>query len=138
MSFIDLRRDGRRILVPIVFLRAEPFDFTEVKAMALLDTGATTSGISAAAATELGLPPRGKKALISARGVDLVERFSFRIGIHTDADDFDEPKLPFVFAETLGFEITPGSTYDALLGMDVISQCDLTLDRYGHCRLSFG
>jgi hypothetical protein len=48
------------------------------------------------------------------------------------------PAFPYVFDEVIGFELTNSFQFDALLGMDILSQCDLRLDRDGGCRLSFG
>jgi hypothetical protein len=42
-----------------------------------------------------------------------------------------------IFEETMGFELIDGTNLDAVLGMDILSQCDFTLLRDGTCRLSF-
>ncbi len=130
MSRIELRSDGRRILVPIKVLKAEAHDLTAVDAIALLDTGATTSGISAEIAERLDLAAMGKRPMGSARGLDFVERYLFRIGFEF-LDVYGKPSFPFVFAPILGFEIVRGSSFEALIGMDLIHQCDLTLSRNG-------
>ena len=70
------------------------------------------------------LPPSGGRLL------------EVRVGIATGDDD-DAPAFPFVFSPVLGFEIVRGSSFDALLGMDILKQCDLTLLRNGSGTLCF-
>ncbi len=104
--------------------------------MALLDTGATTSGISAGIAERLGLPAMGKRPMGSARGLDFVERYLFRIAVDVASAD-QMPAFPYIFPALLGFEIVRGSSFEALFGMDVLRHCDLTLRRDGSGRLIF-
>lgn len=137
MSHIDLRSNGRRVLIPIRILRSEPSDLTSVEAVALLDTGATTSGISRDIALKLDLPEMGKRPMGSARGLDQVQRYLFRIGLEPSDTDLT-PAFPFVFPPALGFEIVRGSSFEALLGMDILRFCDLSLRRDGSGRLTFG
>lgn len=37
------------------------------------------------------------------------------------------PAFPFVFDEVTGFELANSFTFEALLGMDILSQCDLSM-----------
>jgi predicted aspartyl protease len=143
MSVIEWQHDGRRIVLPISILRPAPTDFTQFDALALVDTGATTSAIVKRIADQLELPPRGKRPMYIARGLTQVERYLFRIGFAAREGD-RQPAFPFVFDATLGFELsdtTPlpdGRMLNAVLGMDVLSQCDLSIDRHGSCKLFFG
>lgn len=50
----------------------------------------------------------------------------------------DGPAFPFVFEGVSGFELAETFQLDALLGMDVLGQCDFSMDRAGLCRLQFG
>ena len=136
MSLIEVHGDGRRILLPLFVLRPAPTDLTSVRVDALLDTGVTTSGISSRIASELDLPRRGKRPLISAQGLGQAERFLFRIGVPSSSADGEQ--FPFVFSPILGFEITEGTSFSAVLGMDILCQCDLELRRTGLCRLRYG
>lgn len=70
----------------------------------------------------------------------LVDYFLFRIGLFPTAagPNSDEPALPYVFAETDGFRMRDSSTFDVILGMDVIRQCDLNIGRSGNWALTFG
>lgn len=137
MSRIDLRSDGRRILVPIKIMRPQPTDLTAIDVVALLDTGATTSGISQEIAERLDLRGMGKRPMGSARGLDQVERYLFRIGLNPQSRDM-APVFPFIFPAALGFEIVRGSSFEALIGMDVLRHCDLILSRDGSGSLRFG
>lgn len=108
-------------------------DFTSVTVDALLDTGSTTSGVTREIAGQLSLPELGKRPLGSAHGESQVERFLFRIGFQVRSNS-----LPFVFEEVSGFELRGEFSFNALIGMDVLSQCDFSMDRSGRCQLSFG
>jgi hypothetical protein len=103
---------------------------------ALVDTGSTTSGITAGVAQRLGLKGVGKRPLVSARHDDQVERFIFRVGIVDRL--VDAPSIPFVFPAVIGFELRAGFRFEALIGIDILEQCDLEMKRTGHCSLHFG
>ena len=143
MSRIEWQHDGRRIVLPICVMRPETADMTRVTVPALVDTGASTSGITKSVAEQLDLAPVGKRPLLSARAIVQVERYLFRIGIESPSDSA-APAFPFVFDVTLGFELggdlsaDPKRRIDAVLGMDVLSECDFSIDRTGRCRLDFG
>jgi hypothetical protein len=135
---IEWRSDRRRLLIPVSILAPAPAsDLTSAPAQALVDTGSTISGITRRIAKRLGLVGRGKRPLSSAQGEGQAERYLFRVGIVPMAGD-DALSFPYVFEEVIGFELTNSFQFDALLGMDILSQCDLELHRNGHCRLVFG
>jgi hypothetical protein len=108
-------------------------DLTFVAADALLDTGSTTSGVTPAIAARLSLPHLGTRPLGSAHGEAQVERYLFRIGFQIEGTP-----LPFVFEEVIGFELKDGFAFGALIGMDVLSHCDFSMERTGRCQLRFG
>ncbi len=138
MSQIDWHRDKRRILLPVLILAPFPItNLTGVGATALIDTGSSISGLSAKLAEDLRLAPLGKRPLKSAQGEGQVERYAFRIGFHPDSVD-EAPCFPFIFSEVIGIELTNAFEFDALLGMDILAQCDFTMSRSGRCRLTFG
>ena len=135
---IEWRHDNRQPIISVSILAPEPLtNFTEHEVPALLDTGSTTSGITKRVANELGLVGIGKRPLVSARHDDQVERFVFRIGLRASAAS-SAPTIPFVFDAVIGFELRAGFRFEALLGMDILSQCDLSMSRVGQCRLTFG
>jgi hypothetical protein len=61
---------------------------------------------------------------------------SSRVGIYPDGQE--GPSLPFIFDDVFGFSLVGSQHFDALIGMDILSQCEFSLDRQGMCRLSFG
>lgn len=137
MSDINWHHDGRRITLPVRIMRADnPADLTFLDAVALVDTGATTSGIDQSIAEKLGLEPLGKRPLQSAQGLGHTERFMFRIGLMPDGSG--ETSLPFIFDASYGFALTGCEHFTALIGMDILRQCDFSIDRQGRCRLGFG
>lgn len=138
MSHIDWRREKRRILLPVLILAPFPVtDMTGVEALALVDTGSSVSGLSQNLAQELKLSPLGKRPLKSAQGEGQVERYAFRVGFRPDIAE-DLPAFPFIFSEVIGIELTNTFEFNALLGMDILGQCDFSTVRDGRCRLEFG
>ena len=101
--------------------------------MALIDTGSSVSGVASKLAKSLGLVGLGKRPLKSAQGEGQVERYAFRIGLTPE-----NPGFPFVFEEVIGIELTNAFEFTALIGMDILAQCDLTLERSGRCEICFG
>jgi hypothetical protein len=135
MLRIDWFREPRRILLPCIILTPFPVtDLTGRDAIALLDTGSSVSGISQRLAEELDLVGMGKRPLKSAQGEGQVERYAFRLGLQPS----QVPGYPFVFEEVIGIELTNAFEFSALIGMDILSQCDIALKRSGECVLEFG
>jgi hypothetical protein len=131
---LEGRHDGRKILLSVAILRSDdPSDLTHVQGIALLDTGATTSAISPRIIAELGLRSFEKRPLIVATEDRLVDYYLFRIGFFIESSP-----LPYVFAETDGFGMRISNSFDIILGMDVLGQCDLKIHRSGHWVLTFG
>lgn len=135
---IEWKREKRRILLPILIFPPFPItDLSGVEALALIDTGSSISGIAARLSNQLSLTGLGKRPLKSAQGEGQVERYAFRIGIHPPGTG-DEPAFPFVFEEVIGIELTNAFEFTALIGMDILGQCDFSTDRAGVCTLAFG
>jgi hypothetical protein len=138
MLRIEWRRDQRRIVIPVSILAPAPAsDLTGVQGRALLDTGSTTSGITKSVASTLGLVGRGKRPLGSAQGEGQAERYLFRIGVAPDTPA-GAPAFPFIFEEVIGFELSNSFQFEALIGMDILNQCDFVMERDGRCSLQFG
>lgn len=126
------------MIVPVVIYPGRPANLQGVHGRALIDTGSTTTGIVGGIARALDLARRGKKPMGGIGGEQQVERYLFRIGLDSDGDTNDAPQFPFVFEDVEGFEMRNGFAFDVLLGMDILHQCDLTLDRTRTARLTFG
>lgn len=139
MLVIDWRHDGRKLLLPMTLYRSTPAnDLDGVDAVALVDTGSTISGIAKSIASSLGLSRRGKRPLGSAQGEAQAERYLFKVGVRPDQDEGAPPAFPFIFDAVVGFELKANFQFSALLGMDILSQCDLSMDRSGRCSLRVG
>lgn len=133
----------RRYLLPIAILRpGTPTDIDFVIANALLDTGATVSGIGPRVIADLGLISYGKGRLKSATEEVAADYYLFRVGLFTTdqsaAIHEQNNVMPYVFDEVDGFTWKNPADFDAILGMDVLSQCDLAFSRSGMCTINFG
>lgn len=136
---IEWTRERRRILLPVLILAPFPTtDLTGVDAKALIDTGSSISGVAVRLAEQLELMRLGKRPLTSPQGAGQVERCAFRVGFWNDNDSTALPEFPFVFEEVIGIELTNVFEFSALIGMDILSQCDFGMSRTGACSLSFG
>ncbi len=65
----------------------------------------------------------------------LVDYYLFRLAVESEDG---QSSLPYVFAETVGFQINQSLDFEVILGMDVLSQCDLTVVRDGTWSLTYG
>ncbi len=142
MPELSWRFGRNRVLIDLLVLKAAyPSDMASAPARALLDTGATVSGIGPRIIDELGLESYGKKRLKSATDEAFVDYYLFRLGFDVRSGRAEEeaiPHLPFVFEELDGFSWGRSADFDVILGMDVIGACDLTMTRDGCCSLAFG
>lgn len=126
---IEFRHDGCRVLVPVLILEPSPsVSFEGHQGFALIDTGSTATGLTKRVARALGLIGRGKRPIGSVQGEGQAERYLFRVGVHGHGDS---PTLPYVFEDVIGFELGDSFRFDALIGMDIINQCDLEVRRDG-------
>ena len=139
MSHIEWQREPRRILLPCLILAPFPAtDLSGIEARALIDTGSSVSGIARAIAEQLNISRLGKRPLKSAQGEGQIERYAFRVGLQPTGKAEGPKNFPFVFEEVIGIELTNAFEFNALIGMDILGQCDLTIMRTGHCTLRFG
>jgi hypothetical protein len=136
MSAIEWRHSRNRILIPLLIFPPDPHDLRLREVTALLDTGATTSAITGDVARSLDLRVIGKRPVASAHGDAQVERYLFRIGLQPRSEAGSA--FPYLFEAIDGFQIRTGFAFDAILGMDILSQCDFQMRRNGDCLLTFG
>ncbi|MEQ1549182.1 MAG: hypothetical protein ABL918_11140 [Chakrabartia sp.] len=138
---VNGRHNGRRIVLPVAILGAEnPADLTHVRALALLDTGATVSGIGPRIIHELGLESHQKRRLVSATEIRFVDYYLFRIGLFAEQGDVSaqESSIPYIFGESDGFSWGREGDFEVILGMDILKQCEFSSDRSGQWALLFG
>ena len=78
----------------------------------------------------------------SATDEIFVSYYLFRIGLFSSVQLTDLPQdasiLPFVIGELDGFSWGRHADFDVIVGMDILSQCDIALDRSGTCKMLFG
>jgi hypothetical protein len=99
---------------------------------ALIDTGATGTGLRPDIAAALGVPGRGKRRVVTANGDMLVPEYRIRVGFYCGAFE-DRPRAegsPYVLEfGLLVHALRENFAYAMLIGMDVLSNCDLHLRR---------
>lgn len=93
------------------------------------------TGVKGSVAEKLGLVGRGKRPIGGIGGEEQAERYLFRIALFGDGAS---PTLPFAFDDVLGFELRDSFSFDVLLGMDILRQCDFELLRSGRGTLTVG
>lgn len=136
---IEWRHDGRRLVVPVIIYPPLTGAMLQgIEGRALIDTGSTTTGVTARVAERLGLRGIGKRLVATVGGEKLIERYIFRIGLNGHASDSDAPTFPYIFEEVDGFELLDSFAFDALLGMDILRQCELLMMPGDRCRITFG
>lgn len=136
---IEWRHDGSRLVVPvIVYPPLTGTTFEGVEGKALIDTGATTTGVTAKIAQGLGLQSTGKRLVSTVGGEKHIDRYIFRIGLNGRAAANDPPTFPYIFEEVVGIELLDSFSFDVLLGMDILRQCELLISPGNRCRLTFG
>lgn len=143
MRALSFKRRTNRYLLPVAIFRpGQPTDLTSITATALLDTGATVIGIGPRIIAELGLESYGKNRLRPATDEAFVDYFVFRVGLFSTEQVVEIPSgadaLPYIVDEVSGFSWGRHADFDVILGMDILSRCDVNLDRYGTCRIEFG
>jgi len=136
---IEWQHDGSRLVVPvIVYPPLTGARLEGIAGKALIDTGSTTTGVTAKIAQKLGLQSIGKRLISTVGGEKHIDRYIFRIGLDGRAADNDAPTFPYVFEEVVGFELLDSFSFDVLLGMDILRQCELLIAPGNRCRLRFG
>jgi Aspartyl protease len=108
---------------------------------ALMDTGATQTCITTKVVQDIGLTPKGKRGMISASHTVTVNTYLFSIGfpmgVAPDPRGTASGSM-FIFHAIDGMELNAsGTTFDVLLGMDVISRGSFKIDFDGHFSFCF-
>ncbi len=137
--------EGRRIILPVsVFPSATADNASECALVTgLLDTGATGTGIRQDVIDRLKLGKRGRRRIFTANGDMIANEHLIRIGFYPgrfEQHPFDLSGIfPFVLErQSLAHSLHPNFGFELIVGMDVISQADLTVLRDGSCSLEFG
>ena len=94
----------------------------------LIDTGAQRTCITKSAARQMGLRPRGKMRLGSVYSIEQHNQYRFVLGALYDDGG---TRGYFWFDEVVGVDFRDNEDFEVLIGMDIISQGDLTVRRDG-------
>lgn len=109
---------------------------------ALVDTGATGTGVRPDVPLKLGIGGRGRRLVSTANGDMLVPEFRIRLGFYPGTFDGLAEASTTAMPVVLDFGINAhalrdGFSYPLLIGMDILSQCDLAMSRNGQCSFVF-
>lgn len=141
MPAIDGSLTDRRLILQIAIAPSAPAQWTPAfpnhfeQCNGLIDTGATRSAVSTRLIETLRLPVVGRRAVASARGENMHDLYMVRMGLY-GVDGASAQAFPYFLDGA--FEVIDWADhpkFDVLIGMDVISLCDLTLRRSGAFRL---
>lgn len=123
---------------------AQPVGATAHLFQALVDTGATSTAISAKVATDVGLQPIGKMQVFGVAGSQYHNFYTFHVGfvvgalVPTPGSPVVQSRID-VFNDVIqGAELALGvGGFDVLLGMDVIGKGSLAVEGNGTYSFSF-
>ncbi|HET7708568.1 MAG TPA: retropepsin-like aspartic protease [Sphingomicrobium sp.] len=142
MGEIVWRHSGQRLRLPVAVLpSAAAQNSLAIEVIdALVDTGATGTGLRPDVAKALDVPGRGKRRVMTANGDILVPEYRIRLGFF--CGEFQNDPEPHGSPYVLDFgllvhALRENFSYQMLIGMDVLSRCDLILlkDRTATIRL---
>lgn len=105
--------------------------------MALVDTGARRSCVTEALAQRAGLQRIGRVEVWNIKRPESHWTYLFNVAIWPDAVAGDPPSPFDIEAEIKGIDVANHSYFDMLMGMDIISQGRLLIDRDGTFELEF-
>ena len=134
MAEIHWRHSGHRLLLPVAVLPSAAAENPHAIQVvdALIDTGATGTGLRPDIAAALKVPGRGKRRVVTANGEMLVPEYRIRIGFYCGMYD-ERPQAegsPYVLEfGLLVHALREHFAYPMLIGMDVLSSCELHLRR---------
>ena len=138
MGEIRWRHSGQRLVIPVaVFPSAIADNANQMEVVeALIDTGATGTGLRPDIAKRLSIPGRGRRRVMTANGDILVPEYRIRLGFYPGSFDAEALAPPSQMPHVLEFGLLVHAlrdhfSYAMLIGMDVLSQCDLILRRDG-------
>lgn len=136
MPEIGWRHEGKRLVLPVAVLPSivadnpHDLDLTE----ALIDTGATGTGLRPDVANRLAIPGRGRRRVLTANGDILVPEYRIRLGfypgIYTAEAQAPSGVMPYMLdLGLLAHALHEHFPYAMLIGMDVLQHCDLSIRR---------
>lgn len=146
------RHNGRQVFTPVILLPVEDFastispqrlsTFPNIQVLrALIDTGATGTSITEAAARKLQLEPSGVVGVQGFGGADYHPSYIFKLGfvdLREDELGRSNPRFDLFDEEIEGPQFDCGlADFDVLLGMDVLSRGTLTVSKLGTFKFTY-
>jgi hypothetical protein len=104
---------------------------------ALVDTGATRTCITERVVQDLGLVRRGRVEVWNIKRPEEHFTYLFHIGIWPDSIDEVPQPIFGIGDEIVGIDVGNNRFFDVLLGMDVICQGTLKLEKTGEFCMGF-
>lgn len=105
---------------------------------ALVDTGAQRTCITERMVQRIGLERKGRVEIWNIKRPELHWTYLFHVGIWPESDDPLTPSAPYgIGAEIEGIDVGDNRFFEVLLGMDIISQGSLHLERDGSFVMAF-
>ena len=141
MPAIEGQLTDRRLILRIAIAATAPaqwppaFPTSFEQCNWLLDTGATRSAVSTRLVQALALPVVGRRAVASARGENMHDLYMIRIGLYGVGANTMPAYPHFLDGAFEVIDWADHPRFDVLIGMDVISLCELNLRRTGAFRL---
>lgn len=143
MRQIDWRHNRRQLFLPVAVMPSAhaPNAMHSVTVKALIDTGATRSGLHKDLVDQLALPKRDRAPVQTANGTMIVDLHQVRLGFWQTTLDHDlhsisSTTMPFILDRLfLIHALGADFSHQMLIGMDVIGMCDLTIRSDGVARL---
>ena len=142
MAEINWRHEGKRLVLPVAVLpslvadNSHALDLTE----ALIDTGATGTGLRPDVAYRLGIQGRGRRRVLTANGDILVPEYRIRLGFYAGSYESEAQapsgEMPYILdLGLLAHALHEHFPYAMLIGMDVLQHCDLSILRHRTAKL---
>lgn len=126
-----------KILVPVVIGGGIGQAVSLVEAVALLDTGATTTAIAPQLAEALKLQAVGRRIIDTAAGPRRANAYNFTLGFRQLAGTgLSRPPL-FLPNEIYGLDFTRGIAFDVLIGMDILGIGEFRMDQHRNWSFAF-
>jgi Aspartyl protease len=121
--------EDAKILVPVVIAGGVGQAVNLVEAVALLDTGATTTAIAAQLAEALKLRAVGRRIIDTAAGPRRANAYNFTLGFRQPPGQGLSRSPLFLPNEIYGLDFTRGITFDVLIGMDILGIGEFRMNR---------
>jgi hypothetical protein len=116
-----------------------PVDLTYHECMALVDTGAVRTCVTERVVQTVGLKRKGRAEIWNIKRPEMHWTYLFHVGIWPDpVDEFTPLPIFGIGPEIEGIDVGNNRFFDVLLGMDIISQGSLHLERDGSFVMAFG